>query len=381
MKDNHQKTQQPDAESEVVETKVQETEAVEAEVLDAEVSETEVNEEIEEEEGEEVTYKELSPLRLVLRRFFRSRLSIVGIVMIVALFVFSFLGPVIYTHWGEDTVDRTPTVQQQPPTSYTGIDENGDEFTITEVVDLELTYASLMSPSAKHFLGTDKQGMDVFVRLMFGGRISLIISFIVVILETLIGVVLGGISGYFGGWVDNIIMRIVDIFNCIPTLPILLIASAVIDSWELTPDQQIYVLMAIITLFGWSGTARLVRGQILSLREQEYITATEVMGLSTPRRIFRHLVPNVMPQLIVSMTLGLGSVILYESTLSYLGLGVQLPKAAWGTMIAPIAKDTTILNYHLNVWVPAGILIVIAVLGFNFIGDGLRDAMDPKARK
>ena len=379
MKDNNQTTQQPDLETEV---EMEADAIVQTEVAD-EVAEAVKDEAVEEvgEAEEEVTYKELSPLRLVLRRFFRSRLSIVGIVMIVALFLFSFLGPVIYTRWGEETVDRTPIVQQQPPTNYEGTDESGDRFTITEVVEMETTIGSLMPPDINHILGTDQQGMDVFVRLMYGGRISLIISFIVVILETLIGVVLGGISGYFGGWVDNIIMRIVDIFNCIPTLPILLIASAVIDSWELTPDQQIYVLMAIITLFGWSGTARLVRGQILSLREQEYITATEVMGLSTPRRIFRHLIPNVMPQLIVSMTLGLGSVILYESTLSYLGLGVQLPKAAWGTMIAPIAKDPTILNYHLNVWLPAGLLIVVAVLGFNFIGDGLRDAMDPKARK
>ena len=138
--------------------------------------------------------------------------------------------------------------------------------------------------------------------------------------------------------------------------------------------------MAIITIFSWSGVARLVRGQILSLREQEYMTATEVMGIPTWRRIFLHLLPNVMPQLIVSMTLGLGSVILYESTLSYLGLGVQIPKAAWGTMIAT-ANDPIILSYHMNMWLPAGIMIVIAVLGFNFVGDGLRDAMDPKARK
>ena len=142
-------------------------------------------------------------------------------------------------------------------------------------------------------------------------------------------------------------MRVVDIFNCIPTLPILLIASALIDSWGLDADQRIYVLMVIITIFSWSGVARLVRGQILSLREQEFIVATEVMGLPIWRRIFKHLIPNVMPQLIVSMTLGLGSVILYESTLSYLGLGVQLPKAAWGTMIAT-ANDPQVLNYHLN---------------------------------
>ena len=163
-------------------------------------------------------------------------------------------------------------------------------------------------------------------------------------------------------------------------LPILLIASAMIDSWNIEPDKRIYILMVIITIFSWSGVARLVRGQILSLREQEYITATEVMGLSIWRKIFFHLIPNGMPQLIVSMTLGLGSVILYESTLSYLGLGVQLPKAAWGTMIAT-SNDPQVLSYHVNMWLPAGLLIVVAVLGFNFVGDGLRDAMDPKARK
>ncbi|MDE7463419.1 MAG: ABC transporter permease [Clostridiales bacterium] len=327
---------------------------------------------------EEETYKEISPMRLVLRRFFRSKLSIVGLVMIAFLFVFSFLGPV-FCEWGEDEVDMTPT-EFTYEFSYTYTDENGETVKVLE----EYTYIGEINtyadPSSGHLLGTDDKGFDVFVRLMYGGRISLMIGFIVVILETIIGIVLGGIAGYFGGWVDQLIMRIVDIFNCIPTLPILLIASAVIDSWQLTADQQIYVLMVVITLFSWSGVARLVRGQIISLREQEYMTATEVMGLPTWRKIFKHLIPNVMPQLIVSMTLGLGSVILYESTLSYLGLGVQLPKAAWGTMISQV-NDPVIFQYHVNVWLPAGILIVIAVLGFNFIGDGLRDAMDPKARK
>lgn len=325
------------------------------------------------------TYKEMSPFRLVMRRFFRSKLSIVGLIMIVFLFLFSFLGPVIYRVWGEETVDYSETISEIPQT-YTVVTETGETIEVTEVVTFVGSINSLASPSTTHLLGTDDKGMDVFARLMYGGRISLTIGFIVVILETLIGVILGGISGYFGGWVDQLIMRIVDIFNCIPTLPILLIASAVIDSWNIPADKRIYLLMAIITIFSWSGVARLVRGQILSLREQEYMTATEVMGIPTWRRIFLHLLPNVMPQLIVSMTLGLGSVILYESTLSYLGLGVQIPKAAWGTMIAT-ANDPIILSYHMNMWLPAGIMIVIAVLGFNFVGDGLRDAMDPKARK
>ncbi len=328
---------------------------------------------------EEVTYKEISPIRMVLRRFFRSKLSIVGIVMLVFLFAFSFLGPVIYNRWGEDEIDESTTLNTYIYT-YTPKENSSIDTEVIEELQQESLTNTFAPLGADHLLGTDDKGMDVFVRLMYGGRISLTIGFIVVIFETIIGIVLGGIAGYYGGWVDQVIMRIVDIFNCIPTLPILLIASAVIDSWQLTADQRIYILMVMITLFSWSGIARLVRGQILSLREQEYITATEVMGFSTARKIFKHLIPNVMPQLIVAMTLGLGSVILYESTLSYLGLGVQLPKAAWGTMIST-ANDPQVLNYHLNMWLPAGIMIVIAVLGFNFVGDGLRDAMDPKSRK
>ncbi len=332
------------------------------------------------------TYKELSPARLVLRRFFRSKLSLIGIIMIVFLFAFSFLGPVIYPTWFEYEKGQLQVIpdtggkisEYEDDADY--LQEDGKNVSLKVYITLKSDLNDKAPISSEHLLGTDKNGCDVLSKLMEGGRISLSIGFIVVILETLIGVILGGISGYFGGWVDQVIMRIVDIFNCIPTLPILLIASAVIDSWNVPADKRIYLLMAIITFFSWSGVARLVRGQILSLREQEYITATEVMGIPVWRRIFVHLMPNVMPQLIVSMTLGLGSVILYESTLSYLGLGVQPPKSAWGTMISA-AKETDILSHYVNLWLPAGIMIVIAVLGFNFIGDGLRDAMDPKARK
>lgn len=342
-------------------------------------------------EGEaQVSYKEMSPLRLVVRRFFRSRLSIVGLVMIFALVAFCVFGPLIYNSgskafkgWDETQMDETPTTTIFQK-SYVTKDENGNDITVYEETEYTSNTNDYASPSKEHPLGTDDKSMDVFARLMYGGRISLMIGFIVVILETIIGVVLGGISGYFGGKVDQVIMRIVDIFNCVPTLPILLIASAVIDSWvvggQIDGSARIYILMIMITVFSWSGVARLVRGQILGLREQEFITATEVMGLPTWRKIFVHLIPNVMPQLIVNMTLGLGSVILYESTLSYLGLGVQMPNVAWGTMIA-LVNDPIVRDYHPNVWLPAGILIVIAVLGFNFIGDGLRDAMDPKAKK
>ena len=333
----------------------------------------------------EVHYKELSPMMVVARRFFRSRLSLVGVILLAALFLFAFIGPPIMHmcgyQWEETETDRSPTIKRATTTlSYTTTDAEGNEYTIIQFVEETVGINSYAPLSPSHPLGTDEKGMDILIRLMYGGRISLTLGFVVIILETLIGIIMGGISGYFGGKVDQVIMRVVDILNCIPTLPILLIASVVIDSWEIEPSMRIYYLMAIMTVFGWSGTARMVRGQILYLREQEFIVACEVMGIPVWRRIFKHLIPNIMPQLIVSMTLGLGGIILYESTLSYLGLGIPLPYAAWGTMISSSTDPITMASYP-NLWVPAGILIVIAVLAFNFIGDGLRDAMDPKSRR
>jgi peptide/nickel transport system permease protein len=235
-------------------------------------------------------------------------------------------------------------------------------------------------PSKSHLLGTDANGMDIMTRLMYGGRISLIIGFIVILLENSIGVVLGGLSGYFGRWVDNLLMRLVDIFNCIPQIPLLIILGAIMDSTGINPQMRIYYLMLILGLLYWPGTARMVRGQILSLREQEFMTATEATGLTVSRRIFKHLVPNVIPQLIVLATMGLGDIILMESTLSFLGLGVKFPFASWGNIISAVSNVYVMTNYWF-VWIPAGFLILMTVLGFNFIGDGLRDAFDPKMKR
>ena len=226
-----------------------------------------------------------------------------------------------------------------------------------------------------------KQGMDIFTRLMYGGRLSLTISFLAVFLISFMGIVLGGIAGFYGGIVDNIIMRICDVLMCLPTLPLMLIIGTVLEANNVRSEYYIYLLMGILSLFSWTGMARLVRGQILYLREQEYMVAAEAMGYSTPRRIFKHLIPNILPQILVTMTMSLGSMILYESTLSYLGLGVQIPYASWGTMIEIISKRSDILQNNFNVWAPSGFCIIIAVLAFNFIGDGLRDALDPKQRR
>ncbi|NLO86625.1 MAG: ABC transporter permease [Clostridiales bacterium] len=235
-------------------------------------------------------------------------------------------------------------------------------------------------PSKAHWLGTDANGMDVMTRLMYGGRISLIIGFVVVLLETILGVILGGIAGYFGKWIDSLIMRIVDIFNCIPGYPIYIILGAVMDAEKVDPIKRIFYLMIALGILGWPGIARIVRAQILTLREQEFMTAAEATGISVNRRIFKHLVPNVIPQLIVIDTMSLGGIILTEATLSFLGLGVKYPLASWGSIINAVSNVFVMTNY-LFVWIPAGLLILLTVLGFNFIGDGLRDAFDPKMKR
>jgi peptide/nickel transport system permease protein len=230
-----------------------------------------------------------------------------------------------------------------------------------------------------HILGTDGDGFDIFARIMYGGRVSLIVGFVVVIIETLLGIIMGGISGYFGGWVDTLVMRLVEIFYCIPSLPIMIIIGAYLDDDQVNPYVRLIWLMAVLGFLGWASVARLVRGQILSLREQEFMLATEVGGLRVSRRIFRHLIPNVMPQLIVAATSELGSVILLESTLSFLGLGVKHPLATWGTMINSVSDYNKIVNYT-YIWIPVGLLICLTVIAFNFVGDGLRDAFDPKMK-
>lgn len=333
--------------------------------------------------------KVISPGRLVLRRFFRSKLSIVGLVTLAIMFAFSFIGP-LFSPYGE--VEATtefkwvvsilphqivvPEINEE-----TGLEEDVTYY-FYEVSDPYKVYTKT-PPSWTHLLGTDQYGYDVLTRLMYGGRVSLTLGFIVIFSEVIIGMFFGSISGYFGGVTDQIIMRIVDVFNCLPGLPILMLAAALIDGWGVPARLRIFYLMGILTFFGWAGIARLVRGQVLGIRELEYMTAAEATGLTTRRKIFKHVIPNVMPQIIVQATLGLGGIILTESTLSYLGIGVPFPYAAWGTMISSTsgAEGRDVLQNYPNIWVPAGVMIVMAVLAFNFIGDGLRDAFDPKMRR
>ncbi len=321
--------------------------------------------------------KTLSPGRTVAKRFFRSKLSIIGLVTIILLFLISFIGP-FFSPWGEQQSDNTPktTVTSQVIT----YEVDGETFTSYGVTITETGTNVTANPSADHWLGTDDNGYDIFTRLMYGGRVSLTIGFLVVIVETLLGVILGGLAGYFGGKVDNVIMRITDILYCIPQIPLMLIFSAVFDGAQITSIVRLYYMMGILTLIGWAGTARLVRGQILSLREQDFMLAAKCSGLSVKRKIFKHLIPNVLPQLIVSMTLGLGSIILTEATLGFLGIGAPPGTATWGAMIETGRHMYTLMNLP-NYWIPPGICITLAILAFNFVGDGLRDAFDPKMKR
>ncbi len=323
--------------------------------------------------------KVLSPGMTVVKRFFRSKLSMIGLVTLILLFLISFIGPLI-SPWGETEADTNPD-NIKPTVSIVQVIYQDEAGVSHNAYSISLEYPTVNingDISWEHWMGTDEYGYDVFTRLMYGGRVSLTIGFVVVLVQTFIGVIMGCLSGYFGGWVDNLIMRIVDVLACIPTIPILLILSVMFNN--IVDISKLYYMMLILSAIGWGGTARLVRGQILSLREQEFMLAAKCSGLSTFSKIFKHLMPNVVPQLIVSMTLGLGNIILTEATLGYLGLGAPLGTATWGTMINSASK-TINLQYYPNFWLGAGVCITLAILAFNFVGDGLRDAFDPKMKR
>lgn len=226
------------------------------------------------------------------------------------------------------------------------------------------------APSWKHPVGTDNIGRDVFARLMMGGRVSLSVGIVAVLISTSIGVILGGISGYMGGKVDMIIMRFTDTVMCFPYLVIVITLVAVLG-------PSLFNTMLAIGLLSWTRTARITRGEFLYLREQQFIEADRSLGIRSSKIIFGHLLPNALSPVIVSSTFNMANAILMEAGLSFLGLGVQLPMPSWGNMLQE-ATTLTILETMPWMWIPAGILIAVTVLSINFIGDGLRDAMDPK---
>lgn len=228
----------------------------------------------------------------------------------------------------------------------------------------------LAFPGGEHLLGTDTLGRDMFSRLLYGARVSLLVGFASVAGSIFIGTVVGAVAGYYGGKIDAILMRFVDVVISFPSLFLLITLVTLFQ-------PSVFTLVLIFALFGWTGTARLVRGEFLSLRTREFVLAAQTMGLRSSRIIFHHILPNALGPIIVAATLGIGGVILAESALSYLGLGIQPPTPSWGNMLQD-GQNLAIMMY--DWWYPLlpGFMILLTVLAFNFIGDGLRDAFDPK---
>jgi peptide/nickel transport system permease protein len=272
-----------------------------------------------------------------LRRFLRHRLALAGLVILGVMVILAVFAPL---------------------------------FSRYSPIELNLAAMS-QPPGAEQWLGTDTTGRDVWARILYGGRVSLSVGLVAVTISTLIGVLIGGLAGYAGGWVDMLLMRFTDMVMTFPSLVIIITVAAVLG-------PSIYNTMLVIGILTWTGTARLVRGQFLSLREQQFVLAARSIGVEPREIMFRHLLPNVLSSLTVAATFGMASAILQEASLSFLGLGVQAPTPSWGNMLRD-AQTLSILEGMPWLWLAPGIMIALAVLSINFIGDGLRDAIDPRS--
>lgn len=298
----------------------------------------ELNKRIPLDESEITSAGEYTYFQMVFRRFLKHKLAIAGFIIIVILILLA-----VFAYFISGGIDPTKAV----------------------IAD---RFIKPFSPG--HLLGTDDVGRDVWTRILYGGRVSLTIGFIVSISGALVGGLLGSASGYYGGWFDALMMRFVEIMFSVPTLPILITLASIFGG-------KIWIIILIMVLFGWAGTTRMVRGMVLQIKQNEYIEAARAIGCSNARIIFRHIFPNTLAILLVTMTLSVGGAILTESTLSFLGLGVDPSTATWGNMLSN-AMNFMWNAPHLVIW--PGLFIFLAILSFNFLGDGLRDALDPKLK-
>ncbi len=230
---------------------------------------------------------------------------------------------------------------------------------------------SLQESTLQHPLGTDKSGRDVFVRLLYGGRLSLLLAAGVMLLQTLIGITAGLLAGSAGRKTDLVIMRIVDVFNALPDIVVILILSALFMAYGVSGKERILMLMVFLAAFGWTFIAKIVRSQVLYTRESSFMMAAELCGIPALRRLFVYLLPNVLGQVFVAIPISIGNIILTEATLSFLGFGLPYPYASWGNMLNE-AMDYNILANHANVWFPPGLLIVLTVMAFHLVGQGLQ---------
>ncbi|MBU3204849.1 oligopeptide ABC transporter permease [Clostridium algidicarnis] len=270
-----------------------------------------------------------------LNRFKKNKLAMIGTVLILILVVFSILAPLIISK---------------------------------DINKVDLMNIS-MSPSKDHILGTDEMGRDVFARLVYGGRVSLTVGMLGMLIQIFIGTTLGIIAGFYGGVVDSIIMRIVDVFMCFPFFVIAIAMAAILG-------PNIWNVIIIIGVLSWTGIARIVRAEILKLKKSEYIEAAHALGIKNIRILLKHLLPNIIPSVIVASTLSIASGILTEASLSFLGMGVKPPQPSWGNMLAA-AQNMRTLQSEWWLWIPPGLCVFLTVMSINFMGDGMRDFLDP----
>lgn len=281
-----------------------------------------------------------SPFQLALRRFVKNKMALISVFVLLAIIILCVLAPV-----------------------FTDVDPEKTNLLLIET-----------SPSEEHILGTNGMGQDNFSRLLYGGRISLIVGFSAMFFTLVIGVLLGSAAGYYGGKIDGLIMRATDIMLMLPFLVLVLTIMAIIDK------VTIGLFVTIIALTSWPNLTRIIRGTYLSLREQEFVLGARAIGASDFRIIFKHFIPNAIGPIIVNATLMMASYIIIESGLSFIGFGIPQPTPTWGNMISE-AQNIRILRNHPEAWIPPGLGILITVLAINFIGDGLRDAFDPKSKR
>jgi peptide/nickel transport system permease protein len=283
--------------------------------------------------GEEESY-----LKVVAGRFFRHKLAVVGLVIFTLIVLMAIFAPIV--------------APQNP---------------------LEVGYEFEAKPSSEHLLGTDQVGRDVFSRLIYASRISLSVGLGAVSIYVVIGTVLGAIAGYMGKWADMLIMRITDVFMSFPFLMVILVLVSVMG-------PSLFNIILVLGILGWPPIARLVRGSVLSLKEMDYVKAGVALGYTAPKILLHHILPNALAPILVNATFGIASAIIMEASLSFLGMGVQPPTASWGNMLTE-AQSLTVLAGQPWLWIPPGLMIILAVISINFMGDGLRDAVDPKSFK
>ncbi len=290
-------------------------------------------------------YKTQSPFKMIIKRFLKDKLAIAGLIMLVVILFLILVVP-IFT---KDPSAIDIVMKNKPP-------------------------------SSEHILGTDALGRDVFARVLEGGRFSFFVGFLATIISVFLGTIFGLIAGYYGGVVDMIIMRVVDILMSIPTLPLLIILAAFLSDLEVNPQYRIYITLGLLAFIFWTTYCRNIRGIVLLLREQEYMQATEALGFSTLRKLFGHLLPNILPYVILYIATGLGSMMIFEASLSYLGLGVQPPYASLGNLLQS-TRNFFDLTRRVWLWIPPTILLFASVLSINLVGEGLRNAVDPRLKK